>query len=80
MVVVAVLSWTRGNGAQITNQHARNYAITFPLWHDGPMANMSRWSPTTVIFDKSGSAVAWARGDYHFSNPSIEALLETLAK
>lgn len=33
-----------------------------------------------MIFDKSGSAVAWARGDYHFSNPSIQSLLEALAK
>lgn len=80
MVVIGVLSWTRGDGASITREHAARYAVTFPLWHDGPVGVMNRWSPTTLVFDKSGSAVAWARGDYHFSNPSLQSLLETLAK
>jgi hypothetical protein len=80
VAVIGVLSWTRGDGASITREHAKRYAVTFPLWHDGPVAAMNSWSPTTIIFDKSGSAVAWARGDYHFSNPSLYSLLETLAK
>lgn len=80
MTVIGVLSWTRGDGASITREHAERYAVTFPFWHDGPVAAMNTWSPTTLIFDKSGSAVAWARGDYHFSNPSLQSLLETLAK
>ena len=54
--------------------------MTFPLWHDGPIATMNRWSPTTVIFDRSGVAVAWARGDYHFGNPATQKLLEGLAQ
>jgi hypothetical protein len=41
---------------------------------------MTVWSPTTVIFDKSGFAVAWARGDYHFDNSGIQILLDALAK
>lgn len=80
MRVIGVLSWTRGDGASITRQHAEWYGVTFPLLHDGPVAAMLTWSPTTIIFDKSGSAVAWARGDYHFSNPSIYTLLEALGK
>jgi len=80
VTVIAVLSWTRGDGAAITREHATRYGVTFPLLHDGPVAAMNTWSPTTIIFDKSGSAVAWARGDYHFSNRSIHGLLEALAR
>jgi hypothetical protein len=80
MVFVGVLSWTRGDGVAITRSHAKNYGMTFPLWHGGPVTPMTQWSPTTIIFDKSGSAVAWARGDYHFGNGGIQTLLEALAK
>ena len=78
--VVGVLSWTSGDGARITRAHAERYGVTFPMWHDGPIGTMSRWSPTTVIFDKAGAPVAWARGDYHFRNPAIHALLDALSK
>jgi hypothetical protein len=80
VTVIAVLSWTRGDGAAITREHAKHYALTFPFWHNGPIASMSTWSPTTLIFDKFGSPVAWARGSYHFSNPSLQTLLEALAE
>jgi hypothetical protein len=75
-----VLSWTKGDGLAITRRHASTYGLTFPIWHDGPIGTMSTWSPTTVIFDKSGSAVAWARGNYHIANPGLRVLLETLAR
>jgi hypothetical protein len=80
IVVLGVLSWTRGDGARITRTHARRYGVSFPLWHDGPVGVLNAWSPTTVIFDRTGEAVAWARGDYHFANPALPVLLEALAR
>ena len=77
--MVGVLSWTRGNGAVITAAHAKRYRVTFPLWHDGPVAAMNAWSPTTIVFDASGSAIAWARGDYHLGNPALHTFLASLA-
>jgi len=41
VTVIGVLSWTRGDGASITREHATRYGVTFPLLHDGPIAAMN---------------------------------------
>ena len=80
VVVLGVLSWTRGDGRMITRRHAEQYGISFSMLHDGPVGAFNRWSPTTIVFDRSGTTVAWARGSYFWDSQKVVALFETLSR
>jgi hypothetical protein len=81
VTIVAVLSWAGPGGSRTSwrdQEHHAKRGVGFPFLHDGPIGPMVRGTPTVVVFDKAGKAVAWRVGAYDWQNREIRALLETL--
>ena len=79
-----MLSWAGGWGARASWQdedyYTRQWNVRFPFLHDGPIAPLARGTPTTIVFDKAGVAVAWRVGSCDWTSPNVHALLEALAR
>lgn len=83
MTIVAVLSWAGawgGLASQRDEDHYVKQGVGFPFLHDGPITAISRGTPTTIIFDKSGTAVAWKVGPCDWTSREVRTLLEALIK
>ena len=75
--MIAVLSWTRATAAGMKSAQE---TFPFPLLYDGPITAIARGTPTTVIFDKSGTSVAWKTGPCDWTSREVRVLLEALIK
>jgi len=81
VTILAVLSWHGawgGLGSWREQDHFSKQGIGFPFLHDGPISPIARGTPTTIIFDKSGKAVAWRIGSCDWAAREVRTLLEAL--
>ena len=81
VTVVAVLSWMRrGIGAKSASIYEREHGVKIPHLYDGPIAGVAPYSPTTVIFDKEGKAVAWKSGPHDWTGREVGQLMRALIR
>jgi hypothetical protein len=78
--MIAVVSWADAWGARAAEYDRDYYGMKFPLLHGGPIGAFARTTPTTVIFDKSGTSVAWRTGSFDWTSREIRTVLEALIK